>query len=123
MLARYPIGRWGNELKRRLRSPEFIISLVLLVVLSYLILVPLFNLAWRTFSWGPGDARISSDAVPGEFTTAHWERLLMGRVANKMVWQPLAHTMVTGTIAALLALFLGGILAWFVVRSDLPGRK
>ncbi|RLE34239.1 iron ABC transporter permease [Candidatus Acetothermia bacterium] len=123
MLPRYPIGRWGNELKRRLRSPEFIISLVLLVVLSYLILVPLFNLAWRTFSWGPGDARISSDAVPGEFTTAHWERLLMGRVANKMVWQPLAHTMVTGTIAALLALFLGGILAWFVVRSDLPGRK
>ncbi len=112
-----------NKLRQRLRTPEFLISLVLIVILSYLILVPLFNLTWRTFSWGPGDTRISSDAVPGQFTTAHWERLLMGRVARKMVWEPLGNTMVTGTIAAICALTLGGMLAWVVVRSDLPGRR
>lgn len=115
--------RWTNSLKRRIRRPEFIISVVLIIVLSYLILVPLFNLAWRTFSWGPGDSRISRDAVPGQFTLAHWERLLFGRVSTKMVWQPLANTMLTGTIAAACALLLGGGLAWLVVRSDLPGRR
>ena len=47
----------------------------------------------------------------------------MGRVARKMVWEPLGNTMVTGTIAAICALTLGGMLAWVVVRSDLPGRR
>ena len=108
---------------RKLRSPEFVIAVVLIAVLSYLVLVPLFNLTWRTLSWGPGDTRISRDAVEGHFTLAHWERLLTGRAANKMVWTPLGNTMVTGTIAAILALSLGGVLAWVVVRSDLPGKK
>jgi iron(III) transport system permease protein len=116
-------SRWKNNLKRQIRTPEFTISVVLIVVLSYLILVPLFNLTWRTLTWGTGDARISSEAVPGKFTLAHWDRVLFGRVSTKMVWQPLANTMVTGTTAALCALLLGGGLAWLVVRSDLPGRR
>jgi len=117
------LSRWKNSAKRQLRSPEFIISVVLIIVLSYLVLVPLFNLAWRTFSWGPGDQRISRQAVPGQFTIAHWDRVLFGRVSNKMVWQPLGHTMLTGTIAAAAALLLGGTFAWLVVRSDIPGRR
>ena len=124
MFARHSvISRWKNSAKRQLRSPEFIISIILIIVLSYLVLVPLFNLAWRTFSWGPGDQRISSAAVPGQFTIAHWDRVLFGRVSNKMVWQPLANTMVTGTIAAAAALLLGGTFAWLVVRSNIPGRR
>ena len=114
---------WMNSLKRRARTPEFIISVVLIIALSYLILVPLFNLAWRTFSWGPGDERISRDAVPGQFTLAHWERLLFGRVSTKMVWEPLINTLITGTTAAVLALMVGGTLAWVVTRTDLPGRR
>jgi len=117
------VSRWKNSAKRNLRSPEFIISIILIIVLSYLILVPLFNLAWRTFSWGPGDQRISSAAVPGHLTIAHWDRMLFGRVSSKMVWEPLANTMVTGTIAAAAALLLGGTLAWVVIRSDIPGRR
>lgn len=114
---------WLNRAMQKLRSPEFVISIVLIVVLSYLVLVPLFNLTWRTLSWGPGDSRISRDAVEGKFTFAHWERILTGRASNKMVWRPLGNTLITGTIAAICALSLGGVLAWLVVRSDLPGRR
>ena len=124
MPARKSMGsRWKNLAKRQLRSPEFITSVILIVILSYLVLVPLFNLAWRTFSWGPGDQRISRQAVPGKFTIAHWDMVLFGRVSNKMVWRPLANTIVTGTIAAIAALLLGGMFAWLVVRSDIPGRR
>ena len=114
---------WKNRIKQQLKTPEFIISVILILVLSYLVLVPVFNLTWRTLSWAPGDTRISRDAVPGKFTLAHWDRILFGSVSSKMVWQPLANTLVTGTIAAIGALLLGGGLAWLVVRSDLPGRK
>ena len=114
---------WRNRWIRRLKSPEFIIALVLVIMLAYLVVVPLGNLAWRTFSWADGDQRISRDAVPGQATLAHWDRILLGRTANKMVWGPLANTLVTGTIAAICALFLGGALAWLVIRSNLPGRR
>jgi len=117
------LSSWKNSARRQFRSPEFIISIILIIVLSYLVLVPLFNLVSRTFTWGPGDQRISRDAVPGKFTIAHWDRVLFGRVSNKMVWEPLTNTMVTGTIAAAAALLLGGIFAWLVVRSDIPGRR
>lgn len=116
-------SRWGNYLKRRLQSPEFILALVLLLALSYLVLVPLFNLTWRTFSWEASDIRISRDAEPGKFTVAHWDRLLFGRASKRMVWEPFMNTLITGTTAAVLALMVGGTLAWLVTRSDLPGRR
>ncbi len=118
------IGRdWRNEAMQRLRSPEFVISIVLLVVLSYLVLVPLFSLGLRTFTWGAGDRRLSANAVEGALTIEHWSRMLFGRTASRLTWEPLINTLTTGTAAALLALVLGGSLAWLVTRSNLPGRK
>lgn len=114
--------RWLNYLWRRARSPEFIISVLLLVALAFLVLVPVFNLTGRTLSWAESDARISPDAVPGRFTLNHWQRLLAGPMFMRMLWKPLNHTLVTGGVAAGIALLLGSMLAWLVVRSDLPGR-
>ena len=114
--------RWLNYLRRRAKSPEFIIALLLVVALSFLVLVPVFNLTSRTLSWTESDARISPDAVPGRFTLNHWQRLLFGRLFMRMLWEPLSHTLVTGGIAAGIALLLGSMLAWLVTRTNLPGR-
>lgn len=114
---------WKGRVLQRVRSPEFIISVILVIVLSYLVLVPLFNLVLRTFIWGAGDHRLSPDAVQGTLTTAHWSRVLFGATAKRLAWEPLVNTLTTGTIAAILALVLGGALAWLVSRSNLPGRK
>jgi iron(III) transport system permease protein len=102
---------------------QFIISIVLLVVLAYLVLIPLYGIVERTLTWENTDIRMSRDAVPGEFTLFHWKNIILGRVANSFFFKPLVNTLITGSIAAVIALLLGGLLSWFVTRTDMPGRK
>ncbi|MFQ5683172.1 MAG: ABC transporter permease [Candidatus Binatia bacterium] len=116
------IERWWNLLLYRVASPQFLVSGLLLITLVYLVLGPLSDLAWRTLTWGESDLRLSRDAVPGEFTFAHWKTSLFGPEANGILLEPLLNTLITGVIAALVALLLGGMLAWFVTRTDIPGR-
>lgn len=111
-----------NRIWRRVSSPQFILIIILLIVLGYLILVPLFNLINETLFWGEGDYRLSPDAVPGEFTLAHWQRVLTGNLSEKLLLEPLGNTLITGIITSVLSLLIGGILAWLVVRTDLPAR-
>lgn len=111
-----------NRIWRRVSSPQFILIILLLIVLGYLILVPLFNLIHETLVWGEGDYRLSPDAVPGEFTLAHWKRVLTGNLSEKLLLEPLGNTLITGIITSVLSLLIGGILAWLVVRTDLPAR-
>ena len=44
-------------------------------------------------------------------------------MAKSFFFKPLVHTLVTGSIAAVFALLVGGILAWLITRTDMPGRK
>ncbi len=117
------IERWGNLARARAASPQFLISISLLAVLVYLVLVPLVQLIWRTVTWGEGDRRFSPAAVEGEITGFHWTEAFTGPSSNAMLFEPLANSLFTGLFAAVFALLLGGILAWLVTRTDMPGTN
>lgn len=116
------MDRWLNRLVSRSTSPQFILSVILLVVLLYLVVVPIFGLVGRTVTWDTKDLRVSREAVPGEFTSFHWKTVLTGRSAQSFFYRPLLNTLFTGSVAAILAMFLGGMLSWLVTRTDMPGR-
>ena len=103
-------------------DPVSLLMLILLTVLTYLVLWPFLQLIIETLTWGEGDRRISRDAIPGEFTWFHWLQVTTGPISGKMLYGPLVNTMKTGIIATALALLAGGILAWCVIRSDMPGK-
>jgi iron(III) transport system permease protein len=121
-LNKNSIERWMNRIRHRLSSPQFIVSILLLIVLAYLVLVPLYGLVERTLVWDESDTRMSREIEPGEMTLFHWKNVLAGRVAKPFFYKPLLNTLFTGSVAAGFALLLGGILSWFVTRTDLPGR-
>jgi iron(III) transport system permease protein len=116
------LERWLNRFRYRLTSPQFIISVLLLVGLFYLILVPLYGIIDRTITWGDTDIRMSREAVPGQYTLFHWKNILLGRAAKKFFYEPLVNAFFTGSIAAVLALLVGGILSWLITRTDMPGK-
>ncbi len=117
------LERWRNKFLSRLTSAQFLIAVGLLIVLAYLVIYPLFELIWRTLVWGAGDRRFNRSAVEGEFTSHHWYEIFFGGSSSSMLLDPLWNTMVTGGAAAVLALLMGGLLAWVVVRTDMPGKR
>ena len=116
-------SRFDSALRRLLLDPVNVALALLLVVLTYLILWPFFQLVLETLTWGDGDRRLSRDAIPGEFTWFHWLQATASPIAGKMLYGPLINTLVTGAVSTVLALSTGGILAWCVVRSDMPGKR
>ncbi|GAB4404214.1 MAG: iron ABC transporter permease [Anaerolineales bacterium] len=107
---------------RWLTSARVLLALILLVMMVYLILVPLYRMVETTVTYQERDVLAVPDAVPGQLTAYHWVRMLASRVSRVFLYAPLQHSLVVATGATLLAMLIGSILAWLVIRTDMPGR-
>ncbi|MBI5301716.1 MAG: iron ABC transporter permease [Chloroflexi bacterium] len=103
-------------------SPKVILALVMLVLMVYLILVPLYRMIETTLTYQERDIHYDPDAIVGEPTLFHWVRMLTGELAEVMTYAPLQHSLVISTGATLLALLIGSTLAWMAIRTDMAGR-
>jgi iron(III) transport system permease protein len=108
---------------RWLTKPQVVLSLIMLVVMFYMVLIPLYKLVETTVTWQMSDIGREPDAVLGKFTLYHWIRMLTGVFGRIYTYTPLQHSMVVAIGAVTLAFLIGGSLAWLVVRTDMPGRK
>jgi iron(III) transport system permease protein len=107
---------------RLILDPVNILLMILLGILFYLVLWPFLELVLHTITWGDGDRRLSRDAVPGEYTWFHWLQVTASPLSERMLYLPLVNTLITGVISTVIALIVGGGLAWCVIRSDMPGK-
>ena len=108
---------------RWLTMPRVVMSLIMLAVMFVMVIIPLYRLVETTVTWQAHDLTRVPDAVEGELTAFHWIRMLTGIFGKIYTYTPLQHSMVVAVGATLLALLIGGSLAWLVVRTDMPGRK
>ena len=113
----------GRRFVRWLTSAKVVLSLIMLALMFVMVIVPLYQLVATTLTWGPTDIPQHPDAVEGEFTIFHYIRMLTGRLGQIYTYAPLQHSMTVAIGSTLLALLIGGALAWLVVRTDMPGRK
>src|SRR6185369_9009530 len=77
---------------RWLTTPQVILSLIMLVVMFYMVIIPLFRMLQTTVTFSEKDLRYAPDAVVGQLTTFHWLRMLTGKIAKIMAYQPLMHS-------------------------------
>lgn len=108
---------------RWLTTPRVVLSLIMLAVMFVMVIIPLYRLVETTVTWQPIDLVNHPEAVEGELTLFHWIRMLTGRLGKIYTYTPLRNSMTVAIGSTLLALTIGGALAWLVVRTDLPGRK
>jgi len=108
---------------RWLGSPKVFLSLIMLAVMFVMVVIPLYKLVETTITWQAIDLVNHPEAVEGELTIYHWVRMLTGRLGQIYTYTPLRNSMTVAVGSTLLALLIGGSLAWLVVRTDLPGRK
>ena len=106
-----------------LSNPYNVISIVSAILLIYLIVVPLGEIVTTTLKWQPKDIRISPEAIPGHFTLYHWIEMLTGKTAAALLYGPLLNSLAVALCVSIISLFVGGMMAWVVTRTDIPARK
>lgn len=107
---------------RWLTTPHIVLSLIMLAVMIYMVIIPLYRMIMTTFTVQESDLRVLKDATVGQFTWYHWLRMLTSKIARIMTYEPLVHSLIVSLGATTLALIIGGLMAWLVVRTDVPGR-
>ena len=108
---------------RRLRfklTPQRVFAVLLLLVLAFFVIVPLGVMINETFLVHPLEQFQIPGAVPGDYTVAHYERTFVGGNSYAFFYRPLINTLIVSVSLSVLALLIGGGLAWLVIRTDLP---
>src|SRR4030067_2839983 len=95
-----------------LTKPQVVLALIMLVLMFYMVIIPLYKLLETTVTWQPVDASRIPGAVAGEFTPFHWIRMLTGIFGRIYTYTPLTHSMTIAIGTVVLSLLIGGSLAW-----------
>lgn len=117
------ISAWTKRFVRWITTPHILLSLIMLILMVYLIIIPLGRMLNTTLTFQEKDLITNPDATIGGFTFFHWVRMLFTNISKVMLYMPLRNSLVTSLGATFLAMVLGCVVAWFVVRTDMPGRK
>lgn len=118
--------KWTAVMRRFLRwltTPHVILSIIMLAVMVYMVIIPLYRMIMTTITVQDIDLRVLKDSEVGDFTWYHWVRMLTSKIAKIMTYQPLVNSIVVSLGATMFALVIGGLMAWMVVRTDMPGRN
>lgn len=115
--------RLMNQINSVLKNPYNIMVVVSVIFMVYLILIPLGQMIIQTLTLAEADAARVEGGRQGMFTLYYWKRVLTSSIAVKMLWTPLKNSLMIALCTAFFGITLGSLLAWLMVRSDLPYKK
>lgn len=114
-----------NNFKSYVGKPANVITILFLVILFATVCLPLFTLVRDSFIVHPGEVR-DVGARAGTWTMYHWKTLLAEKLyhySRITFWKPLVNSIMMALLACAVAVGFGGAVAWFITRSDIPGKK
>ncbi len=115
--------RLKNQIENVLKNPYNIMVVISVIMMVYLIVIPLFQMIVQTLTLAEADVARVEGGREGMATLYYWKRVLTSSIATKMLWTPLGNSLVIAVSVAVLGITLGSVLAWLMVRSDLPHKK
>lgn len=115
--------RMKNQIKSITTNPYNIMVVLSVLLMTYLIIIPLVQMIIQTFTLAEADIARVEGGHEGMFTLYYWKRVLTSSISKKMLWTPLGNSLLIAVSTALIGVTLGAILAWLMVRSDLPYKK
>ena len=109
-------------LHRIANHPERILTAMFVVVLAFLVINPLIEIIHDSLVYQSYDLAYFPDAKEGEFTLFHMTRVFTGRLSNSLFYRPFVNSLMIAAGVTALSLFIGTLLAWLLVRTDLHFR-
>jgi len=113
-------SRAFQRLCRLLRRPERAWGLALIVGLIVFVVIPVAYMALHSFMFDSLGPRYVRGAQPGDWTLFYWTRVLTGSLSRAIFWEPFSHSLIIAILMSAIAIPLGSLFAWLVVRTDIP---
>ena len=111
-----------NKIIQFFQRPINWLGWVFVLVMGYLIVVPLGEIIISSFRIQPGDTRRAAGEI-GEWTLYYWIRTFISQLSNNIFYSPMRNTIIISVIYTLLAMTIGIVIAYLIVRTDLPFKK
>ena len=102
---------------------DIIIGILFIIIFSFLIIVPLFEVIYTSFTYQGYDLRVVEGAREGQFTLYHYARVFASKMSSSIFYKPLVNSLLVGAGVTVLAMFLGSIFAWLIVRTNIPYKR
>ena len=115
--------RLKNLILNVVKNPFNMIVLISLVLLFCLIVIPLLTMIKTTFTMAQAELRRNPGASVGDFTLYYWKYMIWSNMSKAVLWEPLLNSLVCGFFTTLISVPLGSVLAWLMIRTDIPGKK
>ena len=109
-------------LQRIANHPERVLTAMFVVVLAFLVINPLIEIIHDSLVIQSYDLAYFPDAKEGEFTLFHLTRVFTGRLSTSLFYKPFINSLMIAAGVTALSLFIGTLLAWLLVRTDLHFR-
>lgn len=106
-------------------KPANVITIIFFFILFITVCLPLFSLVRDSFIVHAGEVR-DCGAKAGTYTLYHWKTILAEKLYNYSLttfWKPLFNSILMALLACLVAVGLGGVVAWLITRSDMKCKK
>lgn len=115
----------GNNIKAYFSKPANVITIVFLLILAATVVYPLISVVIESFVVHSGEVRVTG-LKEGSITEYHWSKILFQSkydYAIKSFWKPLGVSILMALLSCLVAVISGGVIAWFITRSNVPCKK
>ena len=103
-------------------NPHIFLGVVMVMVCLVFVLYPALDIFFQSFQVHSGDVRRLSLEV-GQWTAAHWERALNSQFSSRTFFKPLLNSLLVSLATTFLAMVVGVVLAWLIVRTDLRWKS
>jgi len=113
-----------NRFRTFIKKPHNVILVALTLALAYLTLFPLISLIRDTFIVHPSEIMSVKQSKVGDVTLFHWRKVFLdGERSLKLFYLPFWNTMKVSLFSSIIAIVLGGTVAWLVTRTNVLFKK
>ncbi len=101
-------------------KPEVLWGWIIASLLLVLVLAPVLFMSYESFVFDENGPRMVRGAETGAFTFFNWKRTAASELSKALLYQPALNSLAIAVGMTAIALIMGSLFAWLVVRTDIP---
>lgn len=119
-------NKFWNKIKTFFSKPHNVIAVFFAITLTATVVLPLFSLLRDAFVIHIGGEASEYGLKVGTYTFVHWNKLLFTSEFNysyNFFYKPFINSVIMALLACVIAISIGGVLAFLITRTDMPYKK